>query len=66
MNLKNIVSEIEKIDPEVYDRLDSRRSAMQQFTKIGGKLALTAVPLALGGMFKKAYAGTKSHLHQAL
>lgn len=62
MNLKNIVSEIEKIDPEVYDRLDSRRSAMQQFTKIGGKLALTAVPLALGGMFKKAYAGTKSHL----
>jgi rubrerythrin len=61
MNLKNILTEIEKIDPEVYDRLDSRRSAMQQFTNIGRKLALTAVPLALGGMFKKAYAGTTSH-----
>ena len=57
MNLNNILSEIEKIDPEVYDRLDTRRNAMQQFKKIGGRLALTAVPLALGGMFKKAYAG---------
>jgi hypothetical protein len=57
MNINNLITEIEKIDPEVYDRLDSRRSAMQQFTKIGGKLVLTAIPLALGGMFKKAYAG---------
>lgn len=59
MNINNLITEIEKIDPEVYDRLDSRRSAMHQFTKIGGKIALTAIPLALGGMFKKAYAGTK-------
>jgi hypothetical protein len=57
MNFNNLLTEIEKIDSEVYDRLDSRRSAMQQFKKIGGKLALTAIPLALGGMFKKAYAG---------
>src|SRR4051794_5305413 len=57
MNINNLITEIEKIDPEVYDRLDNRRSAMQQFTKIGGKIALATVPLALGGMFKKAYAG---------
>jgi len=57
MNLNTVITEIEKIDPEVYDRLDNRRSAMQQFTKIGGKIALAAIPLALGGMFKKAYAG---------
>ena len=57
MNIHNLITEIEKIDPEVYDRLDSRRSAMQQFLKINGKIALAAVPLALGGMFKKAYAG---------
>ncbi|TKK66696.1 ferritin-like domain-containing protein [Ilyomonas limi] len=57
MNFNNIITEIEKIDPEVYDRLDNRRNAMQQFARIGGKLALTAIPLALGGMFKKAYAG---------
>src|SRR6476469_9135785 len=55
MNVHNIISEIEKVDPEVYDRLDSRRSAMQGFAKIGGRLALAAIPLALGGMFKKAY-----------
>jgi hypothetical protein len=55
MNLQNIVTEIEKVDPEVYDRLDSRRSAMQSFAKVGGRLALAAIPLALGGMFKKAY-----------
>ncbi len=60
MNINNLITEIEKIDPEVYDRMDSRRSAMQQFTKIGGRIALTALPLALGGMFKKAYAGKGS------
>ncbi len=55
MNFLNIVSEIEKSDPEIYDRLDSRRDAMKQFSKIGGKIAMAAVPLALGSMFNKAY-----------
>lgn len=58
MNLHNILSEIEKVDPEVYDRLDTRRSTMKNFFSFSGKVALAAVPLALGGMFKKAYAGT--------
>ncbi|WP_336514566.1 ferritin-like domain-containing protein [Pollutibacter soli] len=55
MNINNIITEIEKIDPEVYDRMDSRRTAMKGFAKLGAKLALTAVPLALGGLFKKSY-----------
>ncbi|WP_028786948.1 ferritin-like domain-containing protein [Terrimonas ferruginea] len=55
MNIHKLITDIEKVDPEVYERLDSRRSAVSQFAKIGGKLALAAVPLALGGMFKKAY-----------
>ena len=55
MNVKHILTEIEKVDPEVYDRLDSRRSAMRQFAGLAGKLATVAVPFALGGMFKKAY-----------
>ncbi len=59
MNLNNIISEIEKIDPEVGERLDTRRSAMKAFAGIGSKIALAAVPLALGSMFQKAYAGTK-------
>ncbi|MEO6316371.1 MAG: ferritin-like domain-containing protein [Chitinophagaceae bacterium] len=59
MNITNIIKEIEKVDPEVYGRLDTRRSAMRSFANIGGKIALAAVPLALGSMFQKAYAGTK-------
>jgi rubrerythrin len=55
MNVKNLLHEIEKVDPEVYDRLDSRRNVMQRFSFIGKTLALAAVPSALGAMFKKAY-----------
>ncbi len=55
MNFLNIISEIEKADPEIYDRLDTRRSAMKSFSKMGGKIALAAVPFALGSMFNKAY-----------
>lgn len=58
MDLHNIFKEIEKIDPEVYDRLDTRRNAMKQFTNISGKIALAAIPFALGSMFNKAYAQT--------
>lgn len=60
MNIHHIITELEKVDPEVYDRLDSRREAMKSFAKLGGKLALAAVPLALGGMFKKAYGQSAS------
>ncbi|MEI9943600.1 MAG: ferritin-like domain-containing protein [Chitinophagaceae bacterium] len=62
MNVKHIINEIEKVDPEVYERLDTRRNAMKQFTGIAGKLALAAVPIALGGMFKKAYGQTSTTL----
>ncbi|HEY9262079.1 ferritin-like domain-containing protein [Chitinophaga sp.] len=60
MDLQNIFKEIEKIDPEVYDRLDTRRNAMKQFTNISGKIALAAIPFALGSMFNKAYAQTST------
>lgn len=58
MNIHHIITELEKVDPEVYDRFDSRRAAMKSFAKLGGKLALAAIPFALGGMFKKAYGQT--------
>ena len=60
MNLNNIIGEIKKADPEVYERLNTRRSAMKNFAKMGSNLALAAVPLALGSMFQKAYANTTS------
>jgi hypothetical protein len=60
MTFNNIIGEIEKIDPEVFDRLNTRRTAMKGFRNWSGKLALAAVPLAIGSMFNKAYAGATS------
>lgn len=58
MNFFQIISEIEKVDPEVYDRLDSRRSIFKNMTGLGQKLAAAAVPLAVGAIFNKVYAQT--------
>jgi len=55
MNLQNIISEIEKTDPDVYGRLDTRRNAMRNFAKTSGRIALASIPFALGSMFQKAY-----------
>ncbi len=55
MNLYNIIEQIEKADPEVYERLDGRRDAIKKFASFSGKAAVAAVPLALGSMFKKSY-----------
>lgn len=55
MNLNNVFSEIEKVDPEVYERMDTRRRALKSFAGIGKKLSLAALPLAFGAFFKKAY-----------
>ncbi len=66
MNVKHIINEIEKVDPDVYERLDTRRNAMKQFSGIAGKLALAAVPMALGSMFKKAYGQSGNGLFDIL
>ncbi len=58
MNLQNILNQIEQVDPEVYDKLDTRRKAMKKFANASGKIALAALPLALGSMFNKAYGQT--------
>ncbi len=55
MKIVNILEEIEKVDPEIYDRLSPRRKAMQQFFSVGSKVAIAAVPFGLGSMFNKAY-----------
>lgn len=66
MNLQNIINEIEKVDPEVYDRLDTRRKVMQRFSFIGKTLTMAAIPSAVGVMFKKAYGQTNSDISDAL
>ncbi len=55
MNFKHILSEIEKADPEVYDRLNGRREIFKSF---GSKVALAALPFAVGSLFNKAYGKT--------
>ena len=60
MNLLNVINEIEKIDPEVYERLDGRRAAVKNLAGAGGKLALAAIPFALGSLFSKAYGQSAS------
>lgn len=66
MNIFNIFSEIEKSDPEVYDRINDRRSALKEFSGFAGKVAVVSMPLLFGSMFKKAYAGTTDAITDVL
>ena len=66
MNLLNIITEIEKKDPEVYDRLNDRRAALKNFTGFAGKVAAVSIPFALGSMFKKAYGQTTTSIVSVL
>ena len=51
MNIFNLIQEIEKHDPEVYSRLDSRR----RIFKNGLKLAAAALPFTFATTLQKAY-----------
>ena len=67
MNVKHILNEIEKVDPEVYERLDTRRGAMKEFSRMAGKVAIAAaIPFAFGSMFKKAYGQSTVSLFDVL
>ncbi|WP_118973083.1 ferritin-like domain-containing protein [Taibaiella koreensis] len=59
MNFSNILNEIEKIDPEVYERTSGRRHLLKSF---GAKVAVAALPFALGSLFKKAYGQTSGDI----
>ncbi len=66
MNILNLFKEIEKVDPEVYERLDSRRAVFKHFGGFGKKLAAAAVPLAFGSMLNKAYGQSSRTITQVL
>ncbi len=55
MKIANILEEIEKVDGDIYERISPRRKVMKDFFGLGSKVALTAMPLAIGSMFNKAY-----------
>ncbi len=63
MDFKHILSEIEKNDPEVYEKLSPRRDVLKGF---GTKVALVALPFAIGSLFKKAYGKNTSTVSDAL
>lgn len=59
MNIQNIFQEIEKADPEFSERISPRRAAIKNMAGFGTKVALSALPLALGSLFQKAYGQTQ-------
>jgi rubrerythrin len=61
MNIFNIFTEIEKVDPEVYERFNSRRQVFKYMSGFGKKLAASAVPVAFGAVFNKAYGQTTNN-----
>lgn len=58
MNVLNILELIRQEDPEVYERLDTRRVVMRRFARMGKKLALAAGPVAFGSVLNQAYGQT--------
>lgn len=55
MDFFKILNMLEERDPEMSDRLNTRRQALRDFADLGKKLTMAAVPVAMGGMFQKAY-----------
>ncbi len=63
MNFSNILAHIAETDPEVYERTSQRRSVIRNWMR---GVTLATVPLALGGMFKKAYGQSIDPVIEAL
>ena len=55
MDLFQIIDDIARVDPEVYDRFDSRRATFRNFLGFGKKVSAAALPLAVSTLFNKAY-----------
>lgn len=66
MNTEYIIKALENVDPEIHERVNPRRKALKSFVDFTGKLALSAVPLALGGLLQKAYGQTPSKVLDVL
>lgn len=62
MNLQNIITEIENVDPEIYERTSDRRDTFKNLGFIGKRVALTALPFALGSIFTRAYGQTTTDI----
>jgi hypothetical protein len=63
MNFSNILSEIERLDPEVYERTSDRRKVIRNWTR---RVSLAALPFAIGSLFNKAYGKTNDAITDVL
>jgi hypothetical protein len=66
MDFLKILKDIETIDPEITDRLNPRRAAIKNITSFGSKVALSALPFALGTLFNRAYGQTSNTVNDVL
>ncbi len=66
MNFLNILKDIEAIDPEITDKISPRRDVIKNITSFGSKVALSALPFAMGTMFNKASAQTTNAVGDVL
>ena len=66
MNLLSLLAELTDADPELLHRLSPRRGALDQLSRLSGKVAAATVPLALGSMLRGAYASPQSTVTDSL
>lgn len=55
MDFFKLISDIERVDPEIYDRLDSRRRVFKHFGLAGKTLTAAMLPNLVSGVFQRAY-----------
>ncbi|MDF7810065.1 ferritin-like domain-containing protein [Hymenobacter sp. YC55] len=55
MDLFKLIKEIEQVDPEIYDRLDSRRRVFKHFGMAGKAVTAAVLPGLVSGLFQRAY-----------
>lgn len=65
MDFFQILSDIEKVDAEVYDRFDTRRRVFKHMGGLGKKITAATLPGLLSGLFTKAY-GQSTTLPQVI
>jgi hypothetical protein len=60
MHLFDLLNDIETQDPASLEQSNNRRDMFKQFSGVAGKIALTALPLGISGLFQKAQAAGPS------
>jgi hypothetical protein len=64
MDFFQLLSDVEKADPEFLDRINPRRTVFKHLGNTGKKITAAAVPAVLSSFFTKAYGQTSATLSQ--